>query len=550
MNQKTYIIGHKNPDTDSICSAIGYARFKQLQGDSQTVAIRAGEINPQTEFVLNTWQTAAPPFLPSLIPNVGQAMTPDVVYRHPETSIKEILQLIEENNIRLIPIADEQKRYRGIVSLFDIAQEFYWSANPQKGRVIFTSVNHIHQALGGKILFAENRNETFSAILLIGAMQESSFIRILSNLEPQKCVVITGDREEIQKAAIGYKVKALVVTGNLPVSASICEMAQQRQVNLVNSPYDSAVTMNLIKLSAPAYRVAQKRDGHLTAETPLEQAKPKILEARNRGMVVLDSEEKLIGIITRADLLRYAKPRLILVDHNELSQAVEGSSQAEIMEIIDHHRLANPQTLQPILFLNQPVGSTCTIIAKLYFDHQVDLDKQTAGLLLSGIISDTLNLKSPTATSLDARIMEKLNTIAGINIEEYSNQMFGAGTNLADCHPEEVVLNDFKEYKTDKITFGVGQIEVVGFGGLEKIKPQLIEGLKKARQSRTYHFSALLVTDISASNSLLIFDGTQNLLHRIDYPLLEPHIAELKGVLSRKKQLLPHLLTIFKDAEP
>ncbi len=549
MTNKTYIIGHKNPDTDSICAAISYKRFKQLQGESQVTAARAGSLNPQTEFVLNKFGVPAPVFLSNVIPTVEQAMTTEVVFRHKEASIKEILYLIEEKNIRLIPVLDDQQRYCGTVSLFDILRESYWGADPQNRREIFTSIRHIQQAITGKILHADNINEMFSGIFLVGAMREDSFKKILSTLDAQKCIIITGDRDDIQQAAIQSKVKALIITGNLPVSTTTYEKAKQQNVNLLTSPYDTAFTMSLVNLSTPAYRVAQKKDGHLLPNMSLAQATPKILEAHNRGMVVLDEQERLKGIITKADLLRYSKPKLILVDHNEISQAVDGADQAEIIEILDHHRLANTQTIQPILFLNQPVGSTCTIIAKQYFDQKVDLDAQTAGLLISGIISDTLNLKSPTATALDAKMLEKLNQIAQLNLLTYSSQMFAFGTSLTDRNSEELILGDFKEYNTGNITFGVGQIEVVCFDEFDKIKKQLIEQINKIRLSRSYHFAALLVTDIISSNSRLVFDGIPVLCNCLDYPLLEPNIAELKGVLSRKKQLLPYLLTLFKSTE-
>ncbi|MEW6088424.1 MAG: putative manganese-dependent inorganic diphosphatase [bacterium] len=547
MISNIFIIGHKNPDTDSICAAIAYAKLKQSQGENNVVPARAGNLNLQTEFVLSYFGVPAPLFLPDITPNVGHAMSKEVIFCNKNASLKELLAVMEKNNIRLIPLVDERDCYCGIVSLFDIAHGLFREVTPLNSREIFTSVKYIHAALGGKLLNAYHSDDVFQGIFLVGAMQELSFGKVLSGLDHKKCIVITGDREEIQEIAIENGVRALVVTGGLSISEEIRRMAVEHNVNLLVSPYDTATTLGFVRLSTPAYRVAQNYDGTFTADELLEEAQLKILKAYNRGMAVLNEEHKITGIITMADFLKFSKPKLILIDHNEISQSVDGADQCEIMEIIDHHRLANRETLHPILFINQPVGSTCTLISRLYFEKNIEIDPKTAGLLISGIISDTVNLKSPTTTALDKEMMERLNNTAKLDLEIYSAKLLASGVNIAGRSPEEIILSDFKEYKTGKITFGVGQIELVGFSEFDKIKHRLTEELVKIRRSRKYNFSALLVTDISVSNSLLVFDGDVNLCRRLGYPLLEPHIAELKGVLSRKKQLAPHLLSIFKE---
>ncbi|MFC1856000.1 putative manganese-dependent inorganic diphosphatase [Thermodesulfobacteriota bacterium] len=548
MNEKTFVIGHKNPDTDSICSAISYARLKQIQGDDTVIAARAGEINSQTEFVLNYFKVDAPHFLADIVPRINQAMTKNVLYCHKDTSLKDLLQLMEERNIRLVPVVDNRGEYHGMVSLFDIAHEFRIEADPETGRLIYTSIKNLHLSLGGKLLCSNNTEDFFDGFFLVGAMQDASFRRVLSELDPTKCLVIAGDREDIQKAAIENKVRGLVVTGDLPVSDNIREMADANGINLLTSPYDTATTVGLVRLSTPVHKVVQNYDGHLMSDEDLHSAHPKILKAYNRGMAVLDSQQKLTGIITMADLLQFSKTKLILVDHNELDQSVEGADKAEIIEVIDHHRLANPQTMQPILFINQPVGSTSTLIAKFYFEQQVPLDKETAGLLISGIISDTINLKSPTTTLVDEHMLTKLNEIAKLDLDDYANQMLIAGVNLAGREPKQIIYNDFKKYKEGRISFGVGQTEVVGFDEFNTMKSAIIEELERIRAKRGYNFIALLATDISTSHSLMIFDGEPILCNMLGYPILEPGVAELKGVLSRKKQLLPHMLNVFKEA--
>lgn len=547
MNENIFVIGHKNPDTDSICSAISYARFKQAQGEKNVIAARAGSINRQTEFILNYLKVPDPMFISDVIPKVDQAMTHEVIAHHKDNSLQGILQVMEEKNIRLVPIIDENRIYCGMVSLFDIAHEFRKEASPVNCREIFTSIKHIQIALNGELLCANNPEELFQGIFIVGAMQEESFKNVLKTVDAKNCLVITGDRLEIQKAAIESEVRGLIITGGLSTNKEMPHLAAQNKVNLLLSPYDTATTVGLVRLSTPAFKILQNYDGFLTIDEHLDEVRRKVLNAYNRGLAVLDDKNHLVGIITMADLLKFPKAKLILVDHNEISQAVNGAEQAEILEIIDHHRLGNPGTMTPILFMNQPVGSTCTLVAKLYFEQKVDLDSKTASLLLAGIISDTINLKSPTATTLDKLMIENLKNIAGLDLESFASNLLAAGVDLSGRSPKEMLLNDFKEYSEGKINFGLGQLEVVGFEEFEKIKNTLIKEIKKIREKKGYHFAGLMITDISSSHSLMIFDGEPILCHSIGYPIVEPHVAELKGVLSRKKQLLPQLLNVFKE---
>ncbi len=551
MDENIYVIGHKNPDTDSICAAISYASLKTLKEEKNIIPARAGNINAQTEFVLNYFGIPSPFFLSDMVPKVSNVMTRNVLFYDRDTSLQEILQVMENKKIRLVPLIDEHENYCGMVSLFDIAHEFCKEANPETCREVFTSIKHIHQALNGKLLNKDkNYEDIFHGVFLVGAMEDISFRKILDMEKAEDCIVITGDRIELQKSAIKKGVKLLIITGGLQVSDEICKLAQMNKINLLISPYDTATTVSLVRLSTPAYRVAQNYDGYLNMDEHLEEARMKIIKAYNRGMAVLDEEKKIVGIATMVDLLKFTKSKIILVDHNEISQAVTGAEHAEIIEIIDHHRLSNPQTIHPIFFLNNPVGSTCTLIARFYFESQITPDSKIAGILLSGIISDTLNLKSPTTTNHDVEMIKKLNEIAKLDLPVYSSQMLTAGINLSGRTPEEIIYNDFKEYTDGKIFFGVGQSEMIGFSEFNNIKSQLIDKIKKIKVNKGYNFVALLATDIATSNSLLIFDGSPNLCHLLGYPIVEPNVAELKGVLSRKKQLLPHLLNIFKDVKP
>ena len=548
MSEKTYVVGHKNPDTDSICAAITYARLKNLQGCEHVVAARAGEVNAQTRFVLDYFSESAPLFLADIVPRINQVMTKNLLYCDGDTSLKDLLRLMEEKHIRLIPVVNETNEFHGMVSLYDIAHEFRIEADPETGRLIYTSLSNLHRSLGGELICANNADEFFEGVFLVGAMQEVSFKKVLSEQDSKNCLVISGDRADIQRAAIKSKVRGLVVTGGHPITDDIRVLAEEHGTSLLTSPYDTATSVGLVRLSTPVHKVVQNYDGHLISDEELDLAHSKILKSYNRGMAVLDSQQKLVGIVTMSDLIKRSKTNLILVDHNEISQSISGADKAEIVEVIDHHRLANPQTMQPIFFVNQPVGSTCTLIAKFYFDHRVTPDRKTAGLLISGIISDTLYLKSPTSTPLDQEMIDRLNEVVELDLDTYANEMLIAGISIAGIAPKKIILNDFKDYTEGRVSFGVGQTEVAGFTEFDKIKTDIINELTDIRANRGYNFIALMVTDICTSNSLLIFDGEPTLSNRLGYPVLEPHIAELQGVLSRKKQLLPHMLNVFKEA--
>lgn len=539
-DKSTIIIGHKNPDTDSICSALGYAALKNALGEKGVVAARAGNINPQTDFVLRYFGKEPPVYLSDVYPKVRDVMTTDIASSSVNVPLCSVINAMGSKNVRFMPVTEGGKPV-GLLSLSILAEQLI-IRTPAPTREVYTSIRNVMEALQARPLFTVSDDEDFNASVFVGAMAEESFRGVIDEFNPKNCIVIVGDREAIQKAAIKKGVRLLIITGGLDVTAETMQLARESEVSVIVSPFDSATTVWMTQLSSPV--------GHFCTHDFLQVSETDTLrEFRSRikeGMgVVTDAAGLLTGVIAPSDLLRPSGTKLILVDHNELSQAVDGAAEAEITEVIDHHRLGNFHTSTPIRFINEPVGSTSTLIAERFFKEGTDPERGVAGLLLSGIISDTLMLKSPTATERDREMLERLSKIAEIDPVSFSQELFKAGSGLSGKAPLDVIKADFKAYDVKGKRFGIGQVEVVGFGEFYGVRDSLEEGLCRLKEGEGYSMAGLLVTDISYGNSLLLAIAEREVLSSLGYPPAGKNLYELKGVLSRKKQVVPHILNLF-----
>ena len=537
-----FVIGHRNPDTDVICSAIGYAEFKWRTGMPEAVAARCGDTNERIDFVLNTFGVPSPRFIADVSPKVRDVMQPEVLSVPPDATAAEALGLMDEHDIRVLPVLDLKGKCRGLLSLFKLSKFLFPAANRLvDSRRVLSSLDNLAKTLGGKLLTGHETEREEDLILMIGAMKLESFAERLKRYQPEKLVVVVGDRMDIQHLAINAGVRVLIVTGGMAVEPHILEASQQNRVSLITSPHDSSTTASLCR-SAVAIRhmlneefLSFREDAHLNAVRA---------EAASSGFAafpVTDEEGRTVGVLSKADFLKPVERKLILVDHNELSQAVQGADEVEILEIFDHHRLGSMTTQQPILFRNEPVGSTSTIVADCFFRHGVELPKPIAGLLLAGLVSDTLNLTSPTTTARDSEILARLEKIAEINAREFTEKLFASGSLLTLKPAPQAITTDAKEYRENGATFSVAQIEEVGFYQFWKRKDELLAALEDYRHGRNYFFSALLVTNVTTQQSLMLLAGHKKFVDRIDYPEPEPGVFELSNVVSRKKQLLPYL---------
>jgi manganese-dependent inorganic pyrophosphatase len=541
MNE-VLVIGHRNPDSDAICSAIGYAEFKRQTGMPEAVAARCGETNDRIDFILKTFSVPAPRFVTDVSPRVGDVMAPEVLSVGGDATASEALALMDHWRIQVLPILDGERRCRGLVSVFK-ASKFFFPAD-EKGehsRRVVGSIRGLTRALRGRMLCAFEPDREEDLILMIGAMRSASFAERLDRYPPERLLVLVGDRVDIQERAVSARVRALVVTGGLAVTEDIMGAARMNEVSLIISPFDTATTATLCRGSIPVRHVQDENFQAFHRDAPLRRVRETAAQSGYTAFPVVDDDQRVVGILTKSDFLKPVDRRLILVDHNELSQAVAGADQVEILEVIDHHRIGSLRTQQPILFRNEPVGSTSTIVADCFLRQGVGLSASMAGILLSGLVSDTLNLTSPTTTARDTEILGRLEKIAGVDARELTEKLFASGSILVSRPADQAITADCKEYAEAGQRFSVAQIEELGFDNFRQRKDSVRAALEAYRSERSYFFSALLVTDVVAQSSILLVAGPSALLRSIDYPELEPGIFELPGIVSRKKQLLPYL---------
>ena len=419
----------------------------------------------------------------------------------------------------------------------------------QNSREILSSLDNLASTLGGKVIVGFEPEREDELILIIGAMREESFALRLEKFPPDKLCVVVGDRCDIQSFAIRSGVRVLVVTGGGPVEPETIAAAREKKVSVIVSPHDTATTASLCRAAVSVRHVLNEEFLCFRENAPLAAVREEALSSGYLAFPVLNGEGRTVGILSKTDFLKTVTRKLILVDHNELSQAVQGADEVEIIEIIDHHRIGALVTQQPILFRNEPVGSTSTIVADCFFRGGVEMPRGIAGLLLAGIVSDTLNLTSPTTTSRDAEILKQLELLSSVNAREFTEKLFASGSLLTLKSAPQAIQTDCKEYAENHVKFSVAQIEEIGFEQFWKRKDELLAALEAYRAGRAYYFSTLLVTDVTTQNSLLLVVGDEKFIKRINYPRRETGIYELRDVVSRKKQLLPFLTHCLRETE-
>lgn len=547
LEQPIYVVGHRNPDTDSICSALAYARLKQRLGSPNVAAARAGEINVQTEFVLNTFGIEKPLYLPDVKVRVQDVMTSESLSVHLEMSIGDVLDFMNSYDLLMVPITDREGRYQGAITLQDLARFYARHADAVTSNRLVASLLGMVKAIHGNPLFLFDEVVAWPGRIIVGAMETEGFLEVMKYYSSEEgCIVIVGDRKEIQLCAVERGARCLIVTGGYLPDEAILKTAREKRVSVISAPYDTATTVRLLHLSTPAREVYSTDFYSVSPFNLLADVKTRMLESGLRGCPVVDDQGRLTGILTRGDLLKEFRKRVILVDHNEATQAVPGIEEAEVLEVFDHHRIGSFQTLHPILFVVEPVGCTNTLIAELYQKYKVVPERPFAGLMLSAILSDTVILRSPTTTERDRKAAAYLAEITDLDMQQFGEEIFNASSDLLKKSPEEIIRTDYKIYEVGKDRVGIGQIEVVEMLTFEKLKDSLLEALQQILLKDRLTLVSLLVSDIIYENSLLLFAGDSTIVSRMGYPILSPNLAELKGVLSRKKQLVPRLLGVLK----
>ena len=541
--ERIFVIGHKNPDTDSICSAIAYADIKNRTSQKvKYVAKRAGQINEETEYVLNRFGMQPPGYLS----NIGTQVKDMDIRMSPEAdksmSLKNAWDLMMEKSIVSLPIRDREGQLEGLITIGDIAKTYMDTTDSYLLSRAKTQYKRIAETIGGTVIEGNEHGYFVNGKVMVGTANPE----MLKAYVEEDDLIIMGDREEDHLQAIAQNVSCIIVGMGIEVTEKVIKLAHEREIIIIRSPYDTFTIARLINQSIPV-KYIMKTDNLVTFSTEdfTDDIQDVMIKHRHRAFPVINKKGKCIGTISRRNFLDMHKKKVALVDHNEKDQAVDNIEKAEIMEIIDHHKLGSLETMTPISFRNQPVGCTATILYEMYGEQKLEISPIIAGLLCAAIISDTLMFRSPTCTLSDKMAAGALALIAGIDIEKFAREMFKAGSNLKDKSPEEIFYQDYKKFIAEgDINFGVGQISSMDTDELavikERLVPFMVSECGRHGVTRVYF---MLTNIIEESTELLYYgDGSEEMAKIAFHMDPVDGAFDLKGVVSRKKQLIPALM--------
>jgi len=544
--RKTYVIGHRNPDTDSVVSAAAYAALKRAQGSANCLAARAGKPTPQTEYIFNRFKVELPEFLPDLVPKVAYQYNPNVRTIGVETSLWEAMDVLERNEVRVLPVVDAEGRYHSLLHYSSFAQKVLKMINPQQKTVIQTSIELLSSVLHTQALVICNEKEIRKSPIIIAAAEFESFKEHLGAHIPQNTLVITGNRLDIQRYAIESGVRALIITNGNVLAKDLRELAEKNGVSVLISPYDTASTSLLIIYSMPVTCMSNNGVKPVGLGDATRKIAPLLANAPGKSLPVVDDDNKVIGVISESDVYRDPNIDVIMVDHNEQTQAVEGIEHYRVLEIIDHHRLGPLSSKNPITFINKPVGATSTIITSLYQESHIPIRAEIASVLLCGILADTLVLQSATTTAQDRAAAEYLSNITNLDIDALGKDLLTAASNISGRTASELIQQDLKVYTEGNCSFTVSQIEVEDSHETLTRKAEFVAELDALRVKTGRLFCALLVTDITELSSLLIVAADRNFEQSMGLPKQEDAVYVMRDVVSRKKQLMPIISEIVE----
>ena len=537
---KVYVVGHKNPDTDSICSAIAYAHLKKQLAGNEYVARRAGQINEETHYVLKKFKVDPPDLLSNVKLQVKDMDIHKMEGVEPNVSIKDTWAKMKEQNVKTLPILKDEELV-GVISTGDIATSYMEVYDNRILSSAKTQYRNIVKTLDGTLITGNEHGYFTKGKVTIAASNPD----LMEEFIEKDDLVILGNRYESQSCAMDIDASCLVVCQGAEVSEELIQRAEEQSIVIISTPHDTFTAARLINQSIPVK--------HFMTKTPLvtfqmndyvEDIKEVMTKKKFRDFPILDRHGRFKGLISRRRFMDVSKKKVILVDHNEKSQAVDGIEEAEIVEIIDHHRLGSIETMGPVFFRNQPVGCTATIVCQMYEESGVKITPTIAGLLCAAIISDTLLFRSPTCTKVDEKAAKKLSKIAGIDMEQMAGEMFKAGSNLQGKTADEICFQDFKQFTVNDTVFGVGQINSMNKEELAEIREIIEPHLPKVLEEQNLQMIYFMLTDILDESTELICCGNNAKEYIIDAFDLKEGTDKiiLKGVVSRKKQLIPTLV--------
>ena len=546
MSDLVYVSGHRNPDTDSICSAIAYSYLLNATNKYNAVPVRLGEINRETEYVLKRFGVEHPVLLKTVKQKVEDLNYDKVTVFSKDLTLKTAWFLLKQQNLKSAPILDEHGQLLGLLSTSNIIVGYMDQWDSEVLKKAKTPVENVIDTLEANVIYLNESLKVVEGDIHIAAMSGSEAKK---RIHENDVVIVGGDRSDDLEELISVKPSLIVLTGSLTADENVVKKCEEQGISIISTPFNTYQTSQQIVQAIPVEYVMIKGDiKTFSTDDTLDYMKEVMSETRYRGYPVIDLNNRCVGSISRFALLKGLRKKVILVDHNERGQSIPGIEEADILEIVDHHRVADIQTVGPLLFRGEPLGSTATIVTKMFDELDVEMPSHIAGLLLGAVVSDTLLFKSPTCTPVDTKIAKKLAEIAGVDIQEFAMEMFKAGTSLVGKTVDEIFNQDFKKFNFDNLQVGVAQVNSMDVEGFLPYKKDMLDYMNKFAEDNNLEFTLLLLTDIINANSEIFVGGPRpELVEKAFNVQLTECQGTLAGVISRKKQVVPAITAVMSE---
>lgn len=546
MSDLVYVSGHRNPDTDSICSAIAYSYLLNATNKYNAVPVRLGEINRETEYVLKRFGVEHPVLLKTVKQKVEDLNYDKVTVFSKDLTLKTAWFLLKQQNLKSAPILDEHGQLLGLLSTSNIIEGYMDQWDSEVLKKAKTPVENVIDTLEANVIYLNESLKVVEGDIHIAAMSGSEAKK---RIHENDVVIVGGDRSDDLEELISVKPSLIVLTGSLTADENVVKKCEEQGISIISTPFNTYQTSQQIVQAIPVEYVMIKGDiKTFSTDDTLDYMKEVMSETRYRGYPVIDLNNRCVGSISRFALLKGLRKKVILVDHNERGQSISGIEEADILEIVDHHRVADIQTVGPLLFRGEPLGSTATIVTKIFDELDVEMPSHIAGLLLGAVVSDTLLFKSPTCTPVDTKIAKKLAEIAGVDIQGFAMEMFKAGTSLVGKTVDEIFNQDFKKFSFDNLQVGVAQVNSMDIEGFLPYKKDMLDYMNKFAEDNNLEFTLLLLTDIINANSEIFVGGPRpELVEKAFNVQLTECQGTLAGVISRKKQVVPAITAVMSE---
>ena len=546
MSDLVYVSGHRNPDTDSICSAIAYSYLLNATNKYNAIPVRLGEINRETEYVLKRFVVEHPVLLKTVKQKVEDLNYDKVTVFSKDLTLKTAWFLLKQQNLKSAPILDEHGQLLGLLSTSNIIEGYMDQWDSEVLKKAKTPVENVIDTLEANVIYLNESLKVVEGDIHIAAMSGSEAKK---RIHENDVVIVGGDRSDDLEELISVKPSLIVLTGSLTADENVVKKCEEQGISIISTPFNTYQTSQQIVQAIPVEYVMIKGDiKTFSTDDTLDYMKEVMSETRYRGYPVIDLNNRCVGSISRFALLKGLRKKVILVDHNERGQSIPGIEEADILEIVDHHRVADIQTVGPLMFRGEPLGSTATIVTKMFDELDVEMPSHIAGLLLGAVVSDTLLFKSPTCTPVDTKIAKKLAKIAGVDIQEFAMEMFKAGTSLVGKTVDEIFNQDFKKFSFDNLQVGVAQVNSMDIEGFLPYKKDMLDYMNKFAEDNNLEFTLLLLTDIINANSEIFVGGPRpELVEKAFNVQLTECQGTLVGVISRKKQVVPAITAVMSE---